>query len=199
MSQLFYDEQILLGLIAKGDETAFRELYNRYFTRLSAYVFKFCKSATITEDVLQEVFMKLWVNRSVCNQIESAEAYILSIAKNTTIDWLRKLSRQTTLVVDLATQVAECGNEAENKFSLESLEILIADALSQLSSQKQQVFQLSKIVGFSHDEIADELHLSKSTVKNHLSETLKHIRKHIQPGVPSEVLMFLVLLSTLRD
>lgn len=199
MSQLLYDERMLLTLVAKGDETAFKDLYDRYFNRLSAYVYKFCKSTSITEDVLQEVFMKLWVNRAVCNQIESAEAYILSIAKNTTIDWLRKLSRQTSLVVDLATEVAACGNEAENKLSLESLEAIIASALSQLSSQKQQVFQLSKIVGFSHDEIAHELNLSKSTVKNHLSETLRHIRKHIQPSVPSEVLLFLVLLSAIQD
>ncbi|MEO6549377.1 MAG: RNA polymerase sigma-70 factor [Ferruginibacter sp.] len=199
MSQRSYDERLLLPLIAKGDEIAFKQLYDQYFTRLSAYVFKLCKSASITEDVLQEVFIKLWLNRSVCTPIESAEAYILSIAKNTTIDWLRKLSRQTTLIVDLSTQVAECGNAAENKLSLENLESLITKALSQLSSQKQQVFQLSKVVGFSHDEIADELHLSKSTVKNHLSETLKHIRKHLQPGVASEVLLFLALLSAIQE
>lgn len=199
MSQLLFDERALLKMIAKGDENAFRELYDQYFTRLSAYVYKLCKSTSITEDVLQEVFMKIWVNRSENTRIESPEAYILSIAKNTTIDWLRKLSRQTNLVADLAAQVAECGNEAENKMSLESLEKTIASALSQLSSQKQQVFQLSKIAGISHDEIAHELHLSKSTVKNHLSETLKHIRRQIQPGVPSEVLLFLVLLYSVQQ
>ena len=142
--------------------------------------------------------MKLWVNRSALNDIEVPEAYILSIAKNTTIDWLRKLARQTTLVVDLAAQIEECGNEAEIKMSVDTLESLIAVALSQLSEQKQKVFQLSKIEGLSHDEIVAKLHLSKSTVKNHLSETLKHVRREIQSRVPSEVLLLLVLLSSFQ-
>jgi len=189
MALLLYTEQKLLALIAKGNEKAFKILYDEYFTRLSAYVFKFCKSTSLTEDVLQEVFMKLWVNRSALNLIEIPEAYILLITKNTTIDWLRKLAGQTTLIVDLTlvSRNEKCGNEAEDKMNVDSLESLIAKALSQLSGQKQKVFQLSKIEGLSHDEIASELHLSKSTVKNHLSETMKYIRRQIQFNVPLEV------------
>lgn len=198
MPQLIHDDRMLLALIAKGDENAFKDLYNQYFTRLSAYVFKLCKSTTITEDVLQEVFIKIWASRSVCANIEIPEAYILSIAKNATIDWLRKLSRQTTLIADLSTQIQEHGNNVENKMSLDSLESVIASALSQLSGQKQKVFQLSKIIGLSHDEIADELQLSKSTVKNHLSETIKFIRKQIHPGVPSELLIFIALFYSIK-
>lgn len=198
MFPLLDNEQRLFALIAKGNEKAFKILYDEYFIRLSAYVFKFCKSASLTEDVLQEVFMKLWVNRSALNDVEIPEAYILSIAKNTTIDWLRKLARQTTLVVDLTAQIEECGNEAENKMSVDTLESLIAVALSQLSEQKQKVYQLSKIEYLSHDEIAAKLHLSKSTVKNHLSETMKHVRRQIQSSVPSEVLLLLVLLSSFQ-
>jgi RNA polymerase sigma-70 factor (family 1) len=189
MALLIYTDQKLLSLIAKGNEKAFKVLYEEYFSRLSAYVFKFCKSTSLTEDVLQEVFMKLWVNRLALIDVEVPEAYILFIAKNTTIDWLRKLAGQTTLIVDLAlvSQKEECGNEAEDKMSVDRLENLIATALSQLSGQKQKVFQLSKIEGLSHDEIASELHLSKSTVKNHLSETMKYIRSQIQFSVPLEV------------
>ena len=199
MPQSFGNDQLLLRLIAQGDENAFKELYDQYFPRLSAYIFKLCKSTIITEDVLQEVFIKLWANRSASTQIEIPEAYILSIAKNTTIDWLRKLSRQTSLIADLATQIEASANNVENKMSLNSLETIIAAALSQLSGQKQKVFQLSKVIGLSHDEIAAELQLSKSTVKNHLSETVKFIRKQIHPGVPAEILIFLVLLNAIQQ
>jgi RNA polymerase sigma-70 factor (ECF subfamily) len=194
-----YNEQQLFALITKGDERAFRVLYDTYFIRLSAYVFKLCKSASVTEEVLQEVFMKLWVNRSGLGHIEVPEAYIVSIAKNTTISWLRKLARQTNLVADLTALVEEQSNEAEDKMSVSALESLIATALSRLSEQKQKVFHLSKVEGKSHDEIAAELHLSKSTVKNHLSETLKHIRVEIQQSdTPAEILLFLVLLYALQ-
>jgi RNA polymerase sigma factor (sigma-70 family) len=79
---------------------------------------------------------------------------------------------------------------------VDSLEKLIAAALQQLSPQKQKVFQLSKTVGLRHDEIAEEMNLSKSTVKNHLSETLNHIRKQILPGNSSENVLLLLWLSS---
>lgn len=192
MFPLLDNEQGLFALIAKGNEKAFKKLYDAYFTRLSAYVFKFCKSRNLTEDVLQEVFLKLWVNRSALSAVEVPKAYILYITKNTTIDYLRKLARQTTLIADLTFQIEECCNEAENKMSVETLESLITEALSQLSEQKQKVYQLSKIECLSHDEIALQLHLSKSTVKNHLSKTMQLIRRQIQSSVPSEVLLLLV-------
>lgn len=190
-----HNEKMLLALIAQGDENAFRELYDQYFSRLSSYVFKLCKSTYITEDVLQEVFMKLWTSRSVLSQVEIPEAFILSIAKNTTVDWLRKLSKRTTLIDDLKNQVQEYSNDAESKMSVESLQSLIASALSQLSREKQKVFHLSKYIGLSHDEIAHELRLSKSTVKNHLSETIKYIKKNIQPGISLKAILLLALLS----
>lgn len=194
-SQPSHNEKMLLALIAQGDENAFRQLYDQYFSRLSSYVFKLCKSTYITEDVLQEVFIKLWTSRSVLSQVEIPEAFILSIAKNTTVDWLRKLSKRTSLIADLKNQVQEYNNDAECKMDLDSLQSLIASAVSQLSREKQKVFHLSKIRGLSHDEIAHELHLSKSTVKNHISETIKYIKKNIQPGIPIKAILLALLSS----
>ncbi len=198
-SHLLYNERRLFALIARGNEKAFRIVYDAYFTRLSAYVFKLCKSTYLTEEVLQEVFMKLWASRSVLNQVEVPEAYILCIAKNTAVDWLRKLARQTSLMTDLMAGIEEQSNAAENKMNGEALERLITKALSQLSGQKQQVFQLSKVEGLSHDEIASKLHLSKSTVKNHLSETVRWLRARVHSGIPSEMLLFVVLLCCFQQ
>lgn len=194
-SQPSHNEKMLLALIAQGDENAFRQLYDQYFSRLSSYVFKLCKSTYITEDVLQEVFIKLWTSRSVLSQVEIPEAFILSIAKNTTVDWLRKLSKRTSLIADLKNQVQEYSNDAECKMDLDSLQSLIASAVSQLSREKQKVFHLSKIRGLSHDEIAHELQLSKSTVKNHISETIKYIKKNIQPGITIKAILLALLSS----
>lgn len=196
MLNQLHTEKMLLALIAQGDENAFRELYDAYSPRLSLYVFKFCKSTTATEDVLQEVFMKIWAIRAGLNQVDIPEAFILSIARNTTIDWLRKMSKQTSLIEDLKNQLQQYDTDAENKMSVDSLEKLIASALQQLSPQKQKVFQLSKNIGLTHDEIAEEMNLSKSTVKNHLSETLNHIRKQILPGNSSENVLLLLWLSS---
>ena len=86
-----YEEKLLLGEISGGSEKAFRVLYDAYFGRLSAYIFKLCKSPVMTEEIIQEVFLKIWLNRTTLVEVEIPEAYILSIARNKAA-WQRRRS-----------------------------------------------------------------------------------------------------------
>jgi len=189
-----YDERLLLKEVAKGNEKAFRTLYDAYFNHLSAYIFKICKSPGATEEIVQEIFLKLWVNRAPLADVENAEAYIFSMARNKTIDYLRKLAKESQLISNLSVRSKEFNNNIDEKLSITELQQIIEEALSGLSPQKIQIFRLSKQEGLSHDEIAALLHLSKSTVKNHLSETLKHIRKHVSNLPDSETLLLLIVI-----
>ena len=174
-----YDEKAHLADLAQGSETAFRAVYDAYFPRLSAFCFKICKSEATTEEIIQEVFVKLWVNRSQLAALENLEGYLFAMARNRAIDHLRLLAKQTRLIQTLTRQQKDTGNVIEERLDSEGLKALIAEALEELSPQKKRVFQLSREEGLSHDEIAEMLQLSKSTIKNHLSETLRHIRKHL--------------------
>jgi RNA polymerase sigma-70 factor (ECF subfamily) len=176
---LSYEEGLLLKEVAKGNEKAFRALYDAYFTHLSAYIFKLSKSKAATEEIVQEIFVKLWVNRALLTGIAILDAYIFTMARNKTIDYLRKLAKETQLITALSIQLQEYNNNIDDKLNISELQLIIEEALSQLSPQKIQIFRLSKQEGLSHDEIANKMQLSKSTVKNHLSETLKHVREHI--------------------
>ena len=194
-----YEEKRLLKQISKGDERAFRALYDAYFNHLSAFVFKLCKSAETTEEILQDVFVKLWVRRHSLSQMDSPEAYIFSMARNKTIDYLRRLVRDTHLTELLTDQLLTDNNDAEERLNAKELRDLIAEALNGLSEQKKKIFHLSKEEGLSHDQIAEVMHLSKSTVKNHLSETLRHIRGHLQQHPNSETSLVIFLLLTLQQ
>jgi RNA polymerase sigma-19 factor, ECF subfamily len=176
---LTYDGRLLLKEVAKGNEKAFRTLYDACFNQLSAYIFKLCKSPAATEEIVQEIFLKLWLNRVALTNVDAPEAYIFSMARNKTIDYLRKLAKETQLITALSIQLQEYNNNIDDKLNISELQLIIEEALSQLSPQKIQIFRLSKQEGLSHDEIANKMQLSKSTVKNHLSETLKHVREHI--------------------
>lgn len=194
-----YEEKRLLRQLSKGDEKAFRALYDAYFDHLSAFVFKICKSTEATEEIVQDVFVKLWINRQNFSHIDSPEAYIFSMARNRTIDHLHRLAKDTGLISVLTGQLSSMGNEIEEKLNAKELGLLIREALGQLSIQKRTIFQLSKEQGLSHDEIAEVMHLSKSTVKNHLSETLRHIREHLSRQPNSEAtLLIILLLENLR-
>nr|WP_162988918.1 RNA polymerase sigma-70 factor [Pedobacter schmidteae] len=191
------DENVLLDEIANGSEAAFKTVYDAYFKKLAAYLFKLCKSNDVTEEMVNDVFLKIWKNRSTLNQIISFEAYIFSMVRNKAIDYLRKLAKDTNLIAELTTQIQDSHNNIEEKLDALSLKNLIEQSLAQLSDQKQKIFKLSKEEGYSHDEIAAELKLSKSTVKNHLSETLKHLKKQIDPESGKSFLMLVMLINLL--
>jgi RNA polymerase sigma-70 factor (ECF subfamily) len=188
-----YEEKRLLKQLSKGDERAFRAIYDAYFDHLSAFVFKMCKSAEATEEIVQDIFLKLWINRQSLTEIGTPEAYIFSMARNRAIDHLRRLAKDTDLMSVLAEELLSGGNEIEDRLNAKDLRRLIEDALAPLSVQKKMIFHLSKEEGLSHDQIAEVMHLSKSTVKNHLSETLRHIREHLSQQPNSEATLLLIL------
>ena len=199
LRQLPYEEKILLLKISEGDENAFRALYDIYFHRLSVYIFKLCKSESATEEIVQDIFIKIWENRNSLASVDIPEAYIFSMARNKTIDVLRKLARETGLIGVLQAQMELSNNEIEDKLNLDDLRRLIEEALEPLSDQKKRIFHLSRNEGLEHDEIAQIMQLSKSTVKNHLSQTLQHIREFISQKQNPEALLLLLALGLLHS
>jgi len=174
-----YNEKLLLVQISGGSERAFRAIYDAYFPRLSGFCFKLCKSETATEEIVQEVFVNLWTHRSKLADLNSVEAYLFSMTRNRVVDYFRLLAKQAKVIQIWLTQRNDGENEIDQQLDSEALQSLIADAINQLSPQKKRIFELSREKGLSHDEIAEMLQLSKSTVKNHLSETLQYLRKHL--------------------
>jgi RNA polymerase sigma-70 factor (family 1) len=190
-----YEEKLLLREVGKGNEKAFRTLYDLYVDRISAYIYKLCKSGTATEEIVQEIFIKLWLNRTSMEEIAVPEAYLFSMARNKTIDYLRHLAKESGLISLLSGQLSSINyNDIEDQLDAAALQQLITSALDQLSDQKKKIFRLSKVEGFSHDEIAEAMHLSKSTVKNHLSETLHYLREQISHHPNSEALLLITVI-----
>lgn len=197
MLKSLQQETTLFRRVSHGDEKAFRAVYDLYVNRLSAFVFKLSKSAHITEEVLQDVFLKLWQSRASLAEVNNPEAYILTIARHRTIDLLRSLASAASFADTLPEQLPAAANSTEEHLSVTDLRRLVQQALNELSAQKQLIFKLSKEEGLSHDEIAERLQLSKSTVKNHLSESLKHIRGHISKSDHPELFLVLFLIHYL--
>ncbi|SDL35255.1 RNA polymerase sigma-70 factor, ECF subfamily [Pedobacter sp. ok626] len=191
------NEKELLEAIANGNEIAFKTIYDAYFKKLSAYLYKLCKSNDATEEMVNDVFLKIWKNKSSLNHIESFEAYLFTMARNKAIDYLRKLAKDTNLITELTAQIQESHNEIEERLDATALKNLIEQSLAQLSDQKRKIFKMSKEEGYSYDEIAEEMQLSKSTIKNHLSETLKHLKKQVDPKSGRSFLLLVMLINLL--
>lgn len=187
----------LLQRLRKGDESAFRQLYDLHSRPVAAFIYQLTHSAVDAEDILQDTFLKLWTSRDQLPAIENFGNYIFIIARNKTVDHLRKVARQQQLVDQVWANISEVADALDLQLDARESQQLIANALNQLSDQKQTIFRLSRVEGLSHDDIAAQLGLSKSRVKNLQVETLKHIRIFLSRyGGPLGVLLFTCLMKS---
>lgn len=173
-------EKALLGRIANGDEAAFKALFEQYRTRLYNYCFRITRSREVAEEIVMDVFLKIWLGREMACEIEHFDSFLFRVAQNKAIDFLRRVHRDPTLRNLIWQEIPAAADDAtDSKLICEEYENSIRDAIRQLSPQRQLVFQLSREQHLSHDQIASYLNLSKNTIKNHIVESLRFIKRHL--------------------
>lgn len=172
------DSDLLLQL-KEGSEQAFKELYARHNRQVFAFAYHLTHSAVDAEDILQDTFLRLWSSREQLPDVQRVDNYIFMIARNRTMDHLRRVSLQQKLIDQVWANISEVSDELEQQLDAAESKRLINSALEGLSPQKQTIFRLSRQRGMSHEEISRQLHLSRSRVKNLLVETLRHVRQYL--------------------
>jgi RNA polymerase sigma-70 factor (ECF subfamily) len=172
-------DRILLQYIANGDKAAFRQLFDLYKLRLFSFVLQMTHSKVDAEEIVQDVFAKLWEIRTDLVQVDYPGKYIYTIARNKTLNHLAKLARDRQLLQQVWLNVSQADNSTEAILQAQESQRLIGEAINRLSLQRQTIFRLSREQGLTHEEIAVHLGLSKSRVKNILVEILKHIKDYL--------------------
>lgn len=190
-----HNELALFRQIAGGDESAFRAVFDHYRGKLAGFAISMTTSEVMAEDIIQEVFINLWLNRAKLFHITHPGSYLFIMTRNKTLDHLRKVSASHELVKQLWLQAHQPGSDADQSLLARESQQLVTEALSQLSAQKQQIFHLSRVQGMNHEEIAAQLGLSKSRVKNIMVEVLKFIREYLARHSPAMVLLCSWLLA----
>lgn len=165
-----YDEKCLLRQVSEGNEAAFRELFRRYADRLGGYVLRFTRSSIHAEEIVQDVFLKLWMGREALAEVENFEVYLYVVSRNQTLNAMRKVLRQMShrkeweksQMVGVEIDPTPEHDEAQH------LEGLIEGAVSQLPSQQQKAWLLSRKEGLTHSQIANAMGISRETVKKYI-------------------------------
>ena len=174
-----YEKQ-LLARIAEGDETALKSLFECYRDKLYRYVYRITKSPEEAEEIVMDVFLKIWLSKEMAREIDHFDAFLFRVAQNKAIDFLRQVARRPALnkLVWEEIQLA-ADNVPDSRISARECETKIRQAIAGLSPQRQLVYQLSREQELSHDQIATHLKLSKNTIKNHIVESIRFIKGYL--------------------
>ncbi|WP_127131212.1 RNA polymerase sigma factor [Pseudoflavitalea rhizosphaerae] len=191
-----YDEKLTLHNIAEGDQAAFYELYKRYADQLQNYIRRITADELAAEGILQEIFLRVWLNRDELTELNNFKAWIFTIATNETMRFLRKKITYRQLLQKSATTVpVQQSITPDLEYDLQELRRLIQLAVDRLSPQRRLIFSMSREQGMKPSMIAAELDLSISTVKNSLSTALKEIRSYLRDaGIVINILVILNIL-----
>lgn len=183
--------------IAEGNEEAFRFLFDAYWDHIYSVAFLLVKSEALAEDVVQDVFLKIWANRERLTAVEKFEDYLFIVARNHVYDILKKQKKEDHLRASLIEWFESNRETPEQQLLLKESGQLLQQAVARLSPAQQAVYKMVREQGLSHKEVAEQLNISPNTVRNHIVNSLKIIREHLDQHA-SPVLLFISLLNSLR-
>jgi RNA polymerase sigma-70 factor (family 1) len=174
-----HDETKLLELLAQGREFAFTQLFDHYHSRIYRSALKFLRSQELAEEIVQEVFLKVWQKREELLHVRNFNAYLFTMARNLIFDNIKKIATEAALHREFAYGLVH-ENSTEKLMLERQYEQLLNAAVEQLPPKQKQIFLLSKTEGLSHEVIAKQLSISRLTVKTHMAKALQSIRHKLQ-------------------
>jgi len=173
----------------------FSLLYNKYHGQVYTYALSILKDDLLAEDVVQDVFVKLW---EIADRIEGEELQrlIFSMTKRKIIDLWRKQISSRKYQEYFINNYCEADAHTTNQIDLHELQDQLGIVLNQLTETQSRIFKMSKLEGYSYAEISEEMGISIHTVKYHLVHSMRMIKFHLKSFIQKTMIFSLVLLST---
>ncbi|WP_163325558.1 RNA polymerase sigma factor [Draconibacterium mangrovi] len=171
----------LLLRLKQDDKVAFYNLYERYSKRLYSFVFRFIKQESDTEEIVQEVFVKIWEKRRTIDAYSSFESFLFTIAYNSTISLFRKRINEKKYLEHLfALQKEKKTPELIDEIQFNDLKEQVSYLIDALTPRQKEIYKLSRESGLTYQEIGEKLNISATTVKKHMANTLSYLKTNMQ-------------------
>lgn len=175
--------------------TAFDAIYEKYCNRLYVFVIRYVKQKTDAEEIVQEVFIKIWENRTKIDVYSSFESFIFTISYNSAISLLRRRIHEKKYLEYLKSlQEVEHDQQITDEIHFKELNENINFLLEKLTPRQKEVFRLSREEGLTHEEIAKKLGISVNTVKNHMVSSLNFLKLNMENGLMINLLFISLFL-----
>jgi RNA polymerase sigma-70 factor (family 1) len=182
MHEVIEPEKELLLEIAEGNEHAFGRLFYSYLPILHPFIMKFTKSTFDTEEIVQNTFLKVWLNREKLETVVSIRSWLYKYAANECLNHLRSKKYKSKLQDELLNVAIRNDKHSMNTvevINVNEVKNLVFEAVSRLPKQRKEIYTLSRNHGKTIPEIALQLQISPNTVKNALVISLKFIRNYL--------------------
>ncbi len=187
------ESTVLFEAIARGEENAYKALFEKYSLKVYAVALKWTKSAFAAEEITQDVFISIWISRTMLSSVKDPQAYIYTIIYNKVNRYLKKETNTARILVTYLRHCKKYCNETEETVYAKIAETMINNAVEKLSPHKKLLYKLNRQQGKSYDEIALQLKLSPHTVKSQVMKAVKFIRVYIKDNA----LLLTILLAQL--
>jgi RNA polymerase sigma-19 factor, ECF subfamily len=171
----FQDEHIAL-LLSKRDEAAFEQVFKTHYKNLHAYAFTILKDEEEAQEVVQQVFFKLWERSEHLSFSGPVAAYLYRAVHNESLNFLKHQKVKADHQLHVAYSMKSKSEHVHGKMATKDLQKRFTEALNELPEQCRTVFQLSRFEDMKYREIADKLDISVKTVENHMGKALKLLR-----------------------
>ena len=174
------EHTILSGDGDKELEKKFIAVFNACEYKLYTLVLRLTKSDQYAKDIVQEVFLALWDHRAHLASLGNPEAWLYRVTENKVVDFLRKAAVNERLKRVLQQNLQEgVNNEGIGLMDAKECELIIRKAIESLPPKRRLIYELHREKGLSYQEIADELRVSRHTVKNQLFTALQSVRNFL--------------------
>lgn len=192
------DSDLISGL-KKDDHDSFQKLFEYYSNPLYKFALGYLKSKEVAEDLVQEVFIKIWNNRKNIKTNTSFQSYLFTIALNSVRKYFNKLSQQNEfkhqILIDFSKNQSDFDKNTDYQYLLDRLDELI----NQMPEKRREVFIKKKYEEKSLKEIAEELSITTKTVEYHITEAMKYLKKEFAKLHLHGIIFFHLFIEALKN
>ena len=178
MSNREYTDSELVNLLIRNDEAAFSELYIRFKDRLYYFCLNLLKSREEANDIVQEIFIRIWESRNFINPDLSFSSFLYTMARNRILNHFRDVDIDEKVKSILAQRTPVEDNSIESDLIYTEYQKILKEAIEALPPQRKKIFNMSREESLTHKEIAAQLGISVNTVQEHISESLRFIKNY---------------------
>ena len=179
-NSIFMDNSIAtktLEALRNGDQKAFKAVFVAYYNKTKAFIYGYIKSEADAEELAEDMFVNLWINRHMIDLSRSFDSYLHTIARNNALNFLKHKQVQDKYLNEMPDWGSHYSSEED--YIAKELGLLVEDIVNKMPEQRKQIYLLSRNEGLNNGEIAERLNTTKRNVESQLSLALKEIRKAI--------------------